>query len=79
MTFKPPTTEEIEAYVRMSTYPEEFSRLEKENKALERENAKLGNENARLREAFGLARSMILAGEKMTPEAKELFELALKK
>ena len=40
--------------------------------------AKLQAENKRLREAFGLARSMVLSGEEMTPQAKEIFEKALK-
>lgn len=35
-------------------------------------------ENKRLKEAFGLARSIILSGEKMTPQADEIFEQALK-
>lgn len=35
-------------------------------------------ENKRLREAFGLARSMILSGENMTQQAEKIFEQALK-
>lgn len=38
----------------------------------------LQTENKRLREAFGLARSMVLSGEKMSPQAEEIFEQALK-
>ena len=39
---------------------------------------KVVNSHEKLVKAFGLARSMLLGGEDMTPKAEEIFEQALK-
>ena len=51
--------------------------LEKECEGRDEKIKQLQAENKRLREAFGLARSMVLSGEDMTPQAKEIFKQAL--
>ncbi len=55
-----------------------IDKLEKQKSQLQAQLSTAEGEIKGLKEAFGLARSMVLSGEKMSPQAEEVFNQALR-